>query len=252
MSAAIRTVGLRKTYRSARGEVEAVRGLDLEVAPGGFFGLLGPNGAGKSTTIGMLTTLVRPTGGRAWVAGAEVSRDPIGVKRRIGAATQRSTLDQALDVTENLEFRGRFFGMSGRDARSRARELIELFGLGDRRTAMPRELSGGQARRVMIGRALMHRPEVLFLDEPTAALDPQTRVALWEILRALHADGQTILLTTHYLEEAEALCGRIAIVDHGRLLAEGTVAELKASVPADEPPSLEAVFLTLTGRGRRE
>jgi ABC-2 type transport system ATP-binding protein len=213
--------------------VEAVRGIDLEVPPGEFFGLLGPNGAGKSTTIGMLTTLVVPTKGRAWVAGIDVTADPVGVKRRIGATPQSNTLDRMLTVSENLEFRGRFFGLAGRDARRRAEELIELFNLGERRAAMPNELSGGQARRVMIGRALMHRPEVLFLDEPTAGLDPQTRVNLWEILRTLHADGQTILLTTHYMEEAEALCDRIAVVDHGRVLADGTVDELKASIGAN-------------------
>jgi ABC-2 type transport system ATP-binding protein len=229
---AIRTEDLRKTYKSARGDVEAVRGIDLDIPPGEFFGLLGPNGAGKSTTIGMLTTLVFPTAGRAWVAGHDVTKDPVAVKRRIGVVTQNNTLDMELTVTENLEFRSRFFGLPKRTASMRAAQLIEAFGLGDRRNAMADKLSGGQARRLLIARALVHQPDVLFLDEPTAGLDPQTRVNLWDILRVLHGQGQTILLTTHYMEEAEALCDRIAIVDHGKVLAEGTVDELKSDADA--------------------
>ena len=231
--AAIRTEDLRKTYRTARGDVPAVRGISLAVPDGEFFGLLGPNGAGKSTTIGMLTTLVRPSGGRAWVAGIDVSADPVGVKRRIGVVTQNNTLDMQLTVTENLEFRSRFFGLGPREAVRRAGQLIDAFGLGDRRTALATDLSGGQARRLLIARALVHRPEVLFLDEPTAGLDPQTRVNLWDILRVLREAGQSILLTTHYMEEAEALCDRIAVVDHGEVLASGTVDELKESAGAD-------------------
>src|SRR5437773_11763986 len=172
---AIRTEDLRKTYKSSRGDVPAVRGIDLSVASGQFFGLLGPNGAGKSTTIGMLTTLVLPTGGRAWVAGIDVVADPVGVKRRIGVVTQNNTLDMQLTVTENLEFRSRFFGLGPREATRRAEQLIDAFGLGDRRKAMATDLSGGQARRLLIARALVHLPEVLFLDEPTARLEPQTR-----------------------------------------------------------------------------
>jgi daunorubicin resistance ABC transporter ATP-binding subunit len=226
--AAIRTEGLRKTYKSSRGDVEAVRGIDLDIPPGEFFGLLGPNGAGKSTTIGMLTTLVAPTGGRAWVAGHDVVGDPVAVKRRIGVVTQNNTLDMQLTVQENLEFRSRFFGLSLGAASKRAAQLIDAFGLSDRRKAMADQLSGGQARRLMIARALVHQPDVLFLDEPTAGLDPQTRVNLWEILKVLHDQGQTILLTTHYMEEAEALCDRIAVVDHGKVLAEGSVDMLLA------------------------
>ncbi|TVZ00962.1 ABC transporter ATP-binding protein [Trebonia kvetii] len=226
--AAIRTADLRKTYKSSRGDVEAVRGIDLDIPQGEFFGLLGPNGAGKSTTIGMLTTLVAPTGGQAWVAGHDVTRDTVAVKRRIGVVTQNNTLDMQLTVAENLEYRSRFFGLPKAVAARRAAQLIEAFGLGDRKNAMADQLSGGQARRLMIARALVHQPDVLFLDEPTAGLDPQTRVNLWEILRVLHEQGQTILLTTHYMEEAEALCDRIAVVDHGRILAEGTVDALLA------------------------
>jgi ABC-2 type transport system ATP-binding protein len=226
--AAIRTEGLRKTYKSSRGDVEAVRGIDLDVPQGEFFGLLGPNGAGKSTTIGMLTTLVAPTGGRAWVAGHDVVKAPVAVKRRIGVVTQNNTLDMQLTVQENLEFRSRFFGLSLGAASKRAVQLIDAFGLSDRRTAMADQLSGGQARRLMIARALVHQPDVLFLDEPTAGLDPQTRVNLWDILKVLHDQGQTILLTTHYMEEAEALCDKIAVVDHGKVLAEGSVDKLLA------------------------
>ena len=230
--AAIRTQDLRKTYKSSRGDVEAVRGIDLDVPHGEFFGLLGPNGAGKSTTIGMLTTLVAPTGGHAWVAGYDVTKDPVAVKRRIGVVTQNNTLDMQLTVAENLQFRSRFFGLSKSVAARRADQLIEAFGLGDRKNAMADQLSGGQARRLMIARALVHQPDVLFLDEPTAGLDPQTRVNLWDILQVLHDQGQTILLTTHYMEEAEALCDRIAVVDHGTVLAEGTLDDLLADAGA--------------------
>jgi len=226
--AAIRTEDLRKTYKSSRGDVEAVRGIDLNVPQGEFFGLLGPNGAGKSTTIGMLTTLVAPTGGRAWVAGHDVVKSPVEVKRRIGVVTQNNTLDMQLTVQENLEFRSRFFGLSLGAASKRAAQLIDAFGLSDRRKAMADQLSGGQARRLMIARALVHQPDVLFLDEPTAGLDPQTRVNLWDILQVLHDQGQTILLTTHYMEEAQALCDKIAVVDHGKILAEGSVDKLLA------------------------
>ena len=217
---AIRTEDLRKTYKSSRGDVPAVRGIDLSVGSGQFFGLLGPNGAGKSTTIGMLTTLVLPTGGQAWVAGTDVVADPVGVKRRIGVVTQNNTLDMQLTVAENLEFRSRFFGLSLREAQRRAEQLLDVFGLADRRKAMSTDLSGGQAKRLLIARALVHRPDVLFLDEPTAGLDPQTRANLWDVLRVLHAEGQTILLTTHYMEEAEALCEQISVIDHGSSAAK--------------------------------
>ena len=230
---AIRTEDLRKTYKSSRGDVPAVRGIDLNVGSGQFFGLLGPNGAGKSTTIGMLTTLILPTGGQAWVAGMDVVADPVGVKRRIGVVTQNNTLDMQLTVAENLEFRSRFFGLGLREASRRAAQLLEVFGLADRRKAMSTDLSGGQAKRLLIARALVHRPDVLFLDEPTAGLDPQTRANLWDILRVLHGEGQTILLTTHYMEEAEALCEQVAVIDHGEVLASGTVNQLKDGAGAE-------------------
>ncbi|MGW4730931.1 ABC transporter ATP-binding protein [Streptomyces shenzhenensis] len=249
-STAIRTEGLRKVYPRADGDLVAVESLELTVRQGEFFGLLGTNGAGKSTTIGMLTTLVTPTAGSAWVAGQEVTADPVGVKSRIGVVSQNNTLDGALTVVDNLAFRGRYFGMPASAARRRATELLEQFGLADKATARAHQLSGGQARRVMIGRALMHLPEVLFLDEPTAGVDPQARDDLWQIIKALHKDGQTVVLTTHYLDEAEALCQRLAVIDHGRLLASDTPEAIKASsgartvitvrYDADAAPAAEA------------
>ncbi|MCL7380057.1 ABC transporter ATP-binding protein [Streptomyces sp. 35G-GA-8] len=226
---AIRTVGLRKVYPRAQSGLVAVESLDLTVHQGEFFGLLGTNGAGKSTTIGMLTTLVAPTAGKAWVAGREVSADPVGVKSRIGVVSQANTLDRALTVADNLVFRGRYFGMPAAAARRRALELLERFGLAGKADAKAHQLSGGQARRVMIGRALMHLPEVLFLDEPTAGVDPQARDDLWQTIAGLHETGQTVVLTTHYLDEAEALCQRLAVIDHGNLLTCDTPEAIKAS-----------------------
>jgi ABC-2 type transport system ATP-binding protein len=231
--APIRVKGLRKVYRSARGEVVAVDGIDLEVASGEFFSLLGPNGAGKSTTIGMLTTRVAPTSGSAYVAGLDVTADPAAVKQQLGVVPQTNTLDRALSVRDNLVFHGRYFGMRGRDARTRSDELLERFQLGERSDAPVQALSGGMAQRLMFARALMHRPEVLVLDEPTSGIDPQTRINLWQILRELHQAGQTILLTTHYMEEADTLCDRLAIIDHGQVLTSGSPAELKAELDAE-------------------
>jgi ABC-2 type transport system ATP-binding protein len=175
----------------------------------------------------LLTTRVKPTAGTIRVSGADPVREPVKVKRRIGAVTQYNTLDRQLTALENLEFRGRFAGLSARESRDRGRELLTWFGLADRCDAMVHHLSGGQAQRVMIARALLTRPAILFLDEPTSGLDPQTRVNLWELLREMHASGQTIVLTTHYLEEAEALCERVAVIDHGVMLAVGRQDELK-------------------------
>src|SRR4051795_4435070 len=189
--APIRTEQLRKVY----GSLIAVDGLDLEVRRGEFFGLLGPNGAGKSTTIGMLTTTVVPTGGRALVSGLDVSRHAADVKRQIGVVSQANTLDRALTVWENLYYHGRFFGVPRARARTRADELLEQFSLARWGQAPVMALSGGMAQRLMVARAILHRPEIVFLDEPTAGLDPQSRLALWEILSRLHSGGQTILLT---------------------------------------------------------
>jgi ABC-type multidrug transport system ATPase subunit len=226
---AVRARQLVKTYRVGATEVTAVRGIDLDIAPGELFGLIGPNGAGKSTTIGMLNTLITPTAGRAWVSGAEVSRDPLEVRRRCAVIGQHNSVDRELSIAENLEFSGRYGGLSRRQARARADELLGLFGLAGRRDALAMYVSGGQLRRLVIARALMLTPQVLFLDEPTAGIDPQARIELWEHLRQLRGSGLTMLLTTHYLEEAEELCDRVAIIDHGAVLACGTVADLRAT-----------------------
>jgi ABC-2 type transport system ATP-binding protein len=233
MTPPIKVNGLRKVFSSGGREIRAVDGIDLEVSKGEFFGLLGPNGAGKSTTIGMLTTRVVPTAGEAFIAGVDVVAEPATAKRFIGVVPQTNTLDRQLSVAENLEFHGRYFGMSRRDAAARATVLLEQFKLADRGDASVNELSGGMAQRLMVARALVHEPEILFLDEPTSGIDPQTRLALWEILRDLHAAGQTILLTTHYMEEADTLCDRLAIIDHGRVLALGTPDELKRRLGAE-------------------
>jgi ABC-2 type transport system ATP-binding protein len=216
---------LAKTYPSG---ICAVRGLDLEVRPGEIFGLLGPNGAGKTTIIGMLTTRIRPTGGRARVGGADLS-DPVAVKRAIGVVSQTNTLDRALSVRKNLLAHGWYFGMRSGQARAAAQLLLEVFQLTDAADRKVRELSGGTAQRLMLARAVMHRPAVLFLDEPTAGLDPQSRLATWDQLEQLHRAGQTILLTTHFMAEADRLCDRIAILDQGRLLALDTPGALKAA-----------------------
>jgi daunorubicin resistance ABC transporter ATP-binding subunit len=252
----IRTEDLHKTYKGRQGDIRAVDGLDLEVKAGEFFGLLGPNGAGKTTTIGMLVTTVVPTSGRAFVAGIDVLAHPAAAKRRIGVVPQTNTLDRQLTVAENLYFHGRFFGVGRRAATRRTRELLELFALADRADDPVQGLSGGMAQRLMVARALVHEPEILFLDEPTSGIDPQTRVNLWRILRELHDSGQTILLTTHYMEEADSLCQRIAIMDHGKVLALGTPAELKQSLGADtiftltvegDPAALEPVATAVDG-----
>ncbi len=233
-AAVISTKALTKTFFGRGGnDITAVDRLDLAVGKGEIFGLLGPNGAGKTTTVGMLTTRVVPTSGRAWVGGVDVTVDPTATKRMIGVVPQVSTLDRSLNVWENLYYHGRYFGMGARGARRAADEMLERFRLADRAKADTIELSGGMAQRLMVARAILHRPHILFLDEPTAGLDPQSRLALWDVIGELHALGQTILLTTHYMEEADQLCHRVAIMDHGRLLALDTPAALKQSVGAD-------------------
>jgi ABC-2 type transport system ATP-binding protein len=225
----ILTEQLTKVYP---GNILAVDKLDLSVCRGEIFGLLGPNGAGKTTTAGMLTTRVIPTSGRAFVGGVDVVAHPTAAKQLIGVVAQTNTLDRSLSVEENLYFHGRFFGMNARTAHAEAKRLLEQFRLSDRAHVPVLALSGGMAQRLMVARAIMHRPATLFLDEPTAGLDPQSRIALWDILGELHGEGQTILLTTHYMEEADELCNRLAIIDHGHLLALGTPAELKDSTGA--------------------
>jgi ABC-2 type transport system ATP-binding protein len=227
----IRTVGLTKSYPGT--DFKAVDALDLTVGAGEIFGLLGPNGAGKTTTAGMLTTRVVPSGGHGYIAGVDVVAQPALVKQLIGVVSQQNTLDRQLTCWENLYFHGRMFGMSAKASRSAADDLLERFTLTKWAKASVYALSGGMAQRVMVARSILHRPAVLFLDEPTAGLDPQSRLSLWEVLRELNADGQTILLTTHYMEEADQLCDRVAIMDHGRILALDTPAALKATVGAD-------------------
>jgi ABC-2 type transport system ATP-binding protein len=230
---ALRAEGLWKTYDRRSKKIEAVRGLDLSVPKGEFVCLLGFNGAGKTTTIGMFTTRIVPTAGRAFVHGIDVSVSPAAVRARIGVVSQGNSLDRSLNVLENLEYHGRFFRLPRKEATARGMTLLERFDLADRAKAQVTALSGGLARRVMLARALLHRPDVLFLDEPTVGLDPQSREKFWNILTELHAEGRTIVLTTHNLEEAEQLCQRIYILNQGKLLTEGTAEELRARVGID-------------------
>ena len=253
MVAGIRTRDLRKVYNSAppvaagtggfsfgapkpkakqpKPQIVALDGISLDVLPGEIFCLLGPNGAGKSTTVGVLTTRVRPTSGQAFIGDHDVWQEQVAVKRLIGVVAQRPNLDFSLTAREILTFHGAYFGLSSQERAERAEALLERFKLTDRADQMVRGFSGGMMQRLSIARAMMHDPQVLFLDEPSAGLDPQTRLLLWEIVREYNQSGKTILLTTHNMEEADALCKRLAIIDHGRVIALGTPQELKASVP---------------------
>jgi len=253
MRAGIRTKDLRKVYTSApplaagtggfsfaasRGkgkqpkpQIVALDGISLDVTPGEIFCLLGPNGAGKSTTVGILTTRVRPSGGQAWIGEHDVWKEQVAVKRLIGVVAQRPNLDFCLTAREILTFHGAYFGLESHERAKRAQALLDRFKLLDRADQIVRGFSGGMMQRLSIARAMMHDPQVLFLDEPSSGLDPQTRLLLWEIVREYNQSGKTILLTTHNMEEADALCQRLAIVDHGHIIALGTPRELKASVP---------------------
>jgi ABC-2 type transport system ATP-binding protein len=222
--------------------IVALDALDLSVAEGEFFGLLGPNGAGKTTTIGILTTRVLPTGGQASIGGDDVVARAVAVRRRIGVVPQRPNPDRGLNVLENLLFHAAYFGFPRTASRARAQDILARLGLADRADATVDQLSGGQQQRLMIARALVHEPRVIFLDEPTVGLDPQARLALWDILRVLHAEGRTIVMTTHYMEEAEQLCARVAIVDRGKLLACDAPAALQRQAPGGT-----LVELTLDG-----
>jgi ABC-2 type transport system ATP-binding protein len=234
----IETIELTKVYEGS--DFRAVDDLDLTVHRGEIFGLLGPNGAGKTTTAGMLTTRVIPTSGIARVAGVDVVAHPALAKQSVGVVSQTNTLDRQLTVWENLYFHGRLFGMGAAVSRRTADELLEQFQLSRWAKASVYALSGGMAQRLMVARSIFHRPAVLFMDEPTAGLDPQSRLALWDILRDLHAAGQTILLTTHYMEEADLLCERVAIMDHGKILALDTPEGLKRSVGIDTIVTVKA------------
>ncbi len=217
---------MTKTYPAS---ITAVDHLDMTVRAGEIFGLLGPNGAGKTTTVGMLTTRIVPSAGTASVGGVDVVADPARGREACGVVSQGNTLDRGLTVRDNLYFHGRYFGMSRRDARAAADHWLETFHLAHRAKAQVETLSGGMARRLMVARAVLHGPRVLFLDEPTAGLDPQSRLGLWDAVMEMHAAGQTVLLTTHYMEEADQFCDRVAIMDHGRILALDTPKKLKAS-----------------------
>jgi len=251
---AILIEALVKRYGAS--DVPAVDGIDLEVRGGEIFGLLGPNGAGKTTTIGVCTTRVIATSGRVRVVGLDVAADPAGVKRFIGVVTQYSTLDRSLTALENLYFHARYFGAGRREARRRAETLLGRFRLADSAGRMPNELSGGMAQRLQIARAIGHGPLVLFLDEPTAGLDPQSRLGLWDLVRELREEGTTILLTTHNMVEADELCDRVAIIDHGRILVcdpperlkqmRGTKTEIQLDLP-EVPPDLLAALRALPG-----
>ena len=251
---AVEAEQLVKTYRSRGGVVEAVRGVELQVAEGEVFGFLGPNGAGKSTTVRMLTTLLSITSGTARVAGVDVTVEPDAARRKMGVALQEAGLDTRQTGRELLVLQARLFGRSRSDAAERAQELLELVELTDAADRRIKGYSGGMKRRLDLASALVHEPEVLFLDEPTTGLDPASRLTVWEELRRINARGTTIFLTTQYLEEADQMCNRLAIIDGGRIVREGTPEQLKAELRdrrgLDGEPTLDDVFLDATGRTR--
>jgi ABC-2 type transport system ATP-binding protein len=254
MDLAVEAERLVKQYRSRAETVDAVRGVDLKVGIGEVFGFLGPNGAGKSTTVRMLTTLLSITSGTARVAGIDVSADPDGARRRIGVALQEAGLDPRQTGRELLVLQARLFGSSAAYAERRAGELLELVDLVEARDRRIKGYSGGMKRRLDLASALVHEPEVLFLDEPTTGLDPASRLTVWDELRRINARGTTIFLTTQYLEEADQLCDRLAIIDGGLIVREGTPQQLKAELRQrrglDTDPTLDEVFLDATGRTR--
>nr|WP_282599944.1 ABC transporter ATP-binding protein [Patulibacter sp. SYSU D01012] len=240
---------MRKRYGGADGP-EAVKGIDFAVRQGEIFGLLGPNGAGKTTTIGVITTRVKPTGGRVLVDGLDVTRDEVAVKLRLAVVPQRSNLDRSLSALENLTFHAAYFGFGRRERRERALELMERVGLKGREDDRVDKYSGGMAQRLMIARALMHRPQILILDEPTTGLDPQSRLFLWDTMRELREQGTTLILTTHDMAEADQLCDRIAIVDHGEVIALDTPRGLRRLLPSEQ--GLEVVVAPREGAGRTD
>ena len=235
MTFMIETHDLRRTFttRGKGADVEAVRGVDLVVEAGAIFGFLGPNGAGKTTTLRMLATLLAPTSGTATVAGADLARDPGGVRQRIGYVPQGGSTDPAETGRGELILQGRLYGMDAASAKRRAAEVLDGLGLLDAADRYVQTYSGGMRRRLDVGLGIVHRPAVLFLDEPTTGLDPQARAGMWDEIRGLRDAGTTVFLTTHYLEEADALADRLAIIDHGRIVAEGTADELKRQVAGD-------------------
>jgi ABC-2 type transport system ATP-binding protein len=252
--AAVEAEGLVKTYRSRSDTVEAVRGVDLRVESGEVFGFLGPNGAGKSTTVRMLTTLLSLTSGTARVAGLDVASEPDAVRRRIGVALQEAGLDPRQTGRELLVLQGQLFDLSAQDAEARTVELLELVELTDAADRPIKGYSGGMKRRLDLASALVHQPDVLFLDEPTTGLDPASRLTVWDEVRRINERGTTVFLTTQYLEEADQLCDRLAIIDDGRIVRQGTPADLKAKLRERlglaREVTLEDVFLDATGRTR--
>jgi ABC-2 type transport system ATP-binding protein len=250
---AVLAEGLVKRYDGREGTVEAVRGVDLEIRTGEIFGFLGPNGAGKSTTVRMLTTLLTITSGQAEVAGIDVTRNPDEARRRIGVALQEAGLDPRQTGRELLVLHARLFGLGALEAKERAQELLALVEMEDAADRVIKGYSGGMQRRLDLAAALVHEPEVLFLDEPTTGLDPGSRLTVWEELRRINGQGTTVFLTTQYLEEADQLCDRLAIIDDGLIVLEGTPDELKAELRerrGGEEPTLDDVFLDATGRTR--
>ncbi|MFN2465683.1 MAG: ATP-binding cassette domain-containing protein [Candidatus Dormibacteria bacterium] len=229
----IETRGLSRTFKSRKSVVEAVKSVDLKVDKGEIFGFLGPNGAGKTTTLRMLSTLLPPSGGEATVAGADLLKQPGKVRERIGYVSQAGSSFPDVSGRTELVLQGRLYGMNSGDARARAQELLETLDLADAGDRQTKTYSGGQKRRLDIGIGLMHKPSLLFLDEPTTGLDPQSRAHMWDEVRKLREEGTTVFLTTHYLEEADALCDRLAIIDHGKIVAEGTPDALKRQVAGD-------------------
>jgi ABC-2 type transport system ATP-binding protein len=255
-TAAISAVGLKKTYGSGDTAIEAVRGVDLDVAQGEVFGFLGPNGAGKSTTVRMLTTLMTLSAGTAHVGGIDVVADPHGARRKIGVALQEAGLDVRQTGREILVLQARLFGDSKSAAADRAQELLELVELTDAADRRVKGYSGGMKRRLDLASALVHRPEVLFLDEPTTGLDPASRLTVWDEVRRINRNGTTVFLTTQYLEEADQLCNRLAIIDGGLIVREGTPTALKQDLRErlgwDTDPTLDDVFLDATGKTRQQ
>lgn len=222
---------VRKVY-DGRQKVVAIDNIDLTVNRGEMFGLLGPNGAGKTTTISLCTTRALPTAGQVFIGGIDAVKEPARARRYMGVVPQYRTLDRSCNVWENLYFHCRYYGFNHAAAKQRSQELLEQFKLAERVKSFPGDLSGGLAQRLEIARAVSHRPDVLFLDEPTASLDPQTRLALWDIIRELRKSGITIVLTTHNMDEADLLCERLAIIDHGKILVCDSPQNLKSSVGA--------------------